>query len=194
MLLPLTTSLLIETLHKNNNDDKSLINTLSHTERRIFREALNTNRFSRHHGDNGSISRLQSFGVVLNLFARTAVNLLLELVELAGDVSSVTVQHRGITLADLPGVVQNDLSSEIFCCHRWVILTVTSHVSTTDFLDGHVFNVEADVITGQSLGQRLVVHLHRLHLSGQVGRSEGDNHTRLDDAGLNTANRYGSDT
>ena len=75
-----------------------------------------------------------------------------------------------------------------------VVLAVSCDVSTTDFLDGHVLDVEADVVAGDSLGQRLVVHLHRLDLSGQVGGSEGDDHAGLQETSLNTADGYSSDT
>ena len=76
----------------------------------------------------------------------------------------------------------------------WVVLAVTSHVSTTDFLDGHVLDVEANVVTRNSLGQRLVVHLHRLHLSGQVAGSKGDDSAGLQDTSLHTAHGYSSNT
>ena len=76
----------------------------------------------------------------------------------------------------------------------WVVLAVSSNESTTDFLDRHVLDVEANVVTGGSLGHRLVVHLHSLHLSGQVGGSEGDEHTGLQDPSLNTTDGYSSNT
>ena len=74
----------------------------------ILGEALDTHGFSRHHDDDGGISRLESLGVVLKLLPGTTVDLLLELAELAGDVSSVAIQHGGVTLGDLSGVVQDD--------------------------------------------------------------------------------------
>ena len=67
------------------------------------------------------------------------------------------------------------LGGEVISFHGWVVLAVSSNVSTTDFLDRHVLDVEANVVTGGSLGHRLVVHLHSLHLSGQVGGSEVTN-------------------
>ena len=42
------------------------------------------------------------------MFTGTAVALLLDLRELAGDVRSVAVQHRRVAVADLPRVVQHD--------------------------------------------------------------------------------------
>lgn len=83
------------------------------TKRRIVREALNTHGFARDHINDGSISRFQEFGAILQLFARTTINLLFELSELACNVSSMAIQHRGITSADLARVVQdNNLSNQ----------------------------------------------------------------------------------
>lgn len=74
----------------------------------VLREALHTHGLARDHKNNGSISRFESLGVVLKLLARTTVDLLLELSKLAGNVSSVAVQHWGIALRDLTRVVQDD--------------------------------------------------------------------------------------
>jgi len=78
------------------------------TKRGVGREALHTHGLARDHVNNGSISRFKSLGVVLKLLARTTVDFLLELSKLAGDVSSVAVQHWGVALRDLPRVVQDD--------------------------------------------------------------------------------------
>lgn len=67
-------------------------------------------RLTRFHVDDGGITRLDLLGVVLQLLARSAIDLLQELLELAGDVSGVTVDNRRVTLTDLTRVVQdNDL-------------------------------------------------------------------------------------
>lgn len=78
------------------------------TKRGVLGETLHTHGLSRNHHDDGSISRFQGLGVVLHLLARTAINFLLQLSKLAGNVSSVTVQHRCIPSLDLTRVVQND--------------------------------------------------------------------------------------
>ena len=85
------------------------------------------------------------------------------------------------------------LGSEVVSCHGGVVLAVASHVPAADLLDRHVLDVEADVVTGESLRQRLVVHLHRLDLSGHVAGSEGDDGAGFQDAGLNAADGDGSD-
>ena len=76
----------------------------------------------------------------------------------------------------------------------WVILAVASNKATADFLYRHILDVEAHVVSRDSFGQRLVVHLHRLHLSGQVYRSKSDNHAWLENASFHTTNRYSSNT
>jgi len=78
------------------------------TERRIVREALDTHGFARDHINDGSISRFQEFGAILQLLARTTINLLFELSEFARNVSGVAIQHRSITSANLARVVQDN--------------------------------------------------------------------------------------
>lgn len=96
------------------------------TERRIIREALNTHGFARDHINDGSISRLQEFGPILQLLARTTINLLLELSKFAGNVSSMAIQHRGIASADLARVVQdNDLRNKESQVRRGEFSTLT---------------------------------------------------------------------
>lgn len=109
--------------------------------------------------------------------------------------SSVAIQNRGISVGDLSRMVHDDdLSSEVLSSLGWVVLGVTANVSTTDILDGNVTDVESDVVTGQSLGQLLVMHFDGLDVSGNSGGSEGDVHVGLQDTGLDTANRDGSNT
>lgn len=85
-----------------------MLDTHSHTQWRILREALHTHGFSRDHVYNGGVSRLEAFGVVFQLLARAAIDLLLKLGKLAGDMSRMTVYHRRITSTDLSWVIQDD--------------------------------------------------------------------------------------
>merc|ERR1719449_58652 len=68
-----------------------------------------------------------------------------------------------------------------------LVLGVRGDVSSLDVLHGDVLDVEADVVSGHGLGERLVVHLDGLDLGGQHVGGEGDDHPGLDDAGLNSA-------
>lgn len=138
---------------------------------------------------------LDGLGEVLKLLARTTVDLLLDLVELASDVGGVAVEHRRVAVGNLAGVVQDDdLSQEALRTLGGVVLGVTAHVATADILDGDVLDVEADVVTGDGLLQLLVVHLNGLDLSCHHGGSKGDDHAGLQSAGLNTADGHRANT
>ena len=78
------------------------------TQRRVLGEALHTHGLPRDHVHDGGVPGLEGLGVVLQLLPRAAVDLLLELGELAGDVGGVAVQHGGIASADLARVVEDD--------------------------------------------------------------------------------------
>lgn len=89
-------------------DANQQISTSLLTEWRVLGEAFHAHRLAGNHVDDGSISRLERFGIVLQLLAGAAVYLLLQLCELAGDVSGVAVQHRSVAGADLARVVEDD--------------------------------------------------------------------------------------
>merc|ERR1719433_1299560 len=107
----------------------------------------------------------------------------------------MAVEHRRVSVADLARVIEdNDLGSEIRNSGCWLVLGVGGDISSLDVLDGDVLDVEANVVSGNSLGERLVVHLHGLDLSGQHVGGEGDNHSWLDDTSLNSADGHCSNT
>lgn len=107
----------------------------------------------------------------------------------------MAVKNRGVAVANLARVVDdNDLGVEGGAAHGGVVLGVTSDVTTADFLDRNVLHVEADVVTGETLRELLVVHLNGLDFSGDVGGSKGDDHAGLDDTSLNTTDGHRSDT
>lgn len=165
------------------------------TERRVVSEGLNTHGLGGNHLDDGGVTRLDELGGGLNGLAGTAVNLLNKLGELAGDVGSVAVEDGCVTGTDLTRVVQDDnLGVEGVATLGGVVLGVTGNVTTTDLLDGDVLDVEADVVTGKTLGELLVVHLDGLDLSGDTSGGEGDDHTTLDGAGLDTADGHRANT
>merc|ERR1719282_792878 len=144
---------------------------------------------------NGGITGLDGFGVGLGGLTGTPVNLLLDLLELASDVSSVAIQNGTVSVADLSRMVQdNDLGGEVLSGTSGVVLGVGGDVSSLDVLDGNVLDVEANVVSGHGLGQRLVVHLYGLDFSGQVVRGEGNDHAGLDDTGRHTADGHSSNT
>lgn len=108
---------------------------------------------------------------------------------------SVAVEDGRVTGTNLTGVVEDDdLGVEAVAALGGVVLGVTGNVATTDLLDGDVLDVEADVVTGETLGKLLVVHLDGLDLSGDTSGGEGDDHAGLDDTGLNTTDGNRADT
>ena len=58
----------------------------------------------------------------------------------------------------------------------------------------NTLDVEADVVTGETLLELLVVHLDGLHLSGDVRGSERDDHAGLDDTSLDTTDGHRANT
>ncbi len=130
-----------------------------------------------------------------SLLVLRSIDLGQQLVEPAGDVRSVAVQHGGVARLDLPRVVQDDhLGVEGRDFFGRVVLGVGGDIAPADVLDGEALDVEAHVVTGDGLGHRLVVHLDRLDLRGLAARGEGDAHARLQDPGLDSANRHGPDS
>jgi hypothetical protein len=157
------------------------------TKRGVVGEGLNAHGLGGNHLDDGGVTRLDELGVGLGSLTGTAVDLLEELRELAGNVGGVAVEDGSVTGTNLTGVVQdNDLGVEGLGTLGGVGLGVTGNVATTDLLDGDVLDVEADVVTGNTLSKLLVVHLDGLDFSGDTSGGEGDDHTGLDDTSLDT--------
>jgi len=181
--------------------DDTNSNGLSHVtdgetaKRRILGECLNAHGLGRNHLDDGSITRLDELGRSFDRLASTTVNLLQELGELAGNVGGVAVEDWCVTSTDLTRVVEdNDLGVERLSTLWWVVLGVTSDVTTANFLYGNVLDVESDVVTWKTLDELFVVHFDGLDFSGDTSWGEGDDHTGLDNTGLNTTDWYSADT
>ena len=182
-----STSGLLDSLDDTNSNSLTHVADGEAAQRRVVGESLHAHGLGGNHLNDGRVTRLDELRVGLNRLAGTAIDLPLELRELASDVSSVAIEDRGVTSTNLARVVENnDLGLEGSSTKSGVILGVRGNVSTTNFLDGNVLHVETNVVTGETLGQLLVVHLHGLDFSGDVGRSESHDHTRLDDTSLDT--------
>ncbi len=158
-------------------------------------KGLNTHGLGGNHLDDGSVTRLDELGGVFDRLAGTAIDLLEELGELAGNVGSVAIEDGCVTSTDLTGVVEdNDLGVERLGTLGRVVLGVTGNVTTTDLLDGDVLDVEADVVSGDTLDKLFVVHFDGLDFSGDTSGSEGDDHTGLDDTSLDTTDGHRANT
>ena len=114
---------------------------------------------------------------------------------LASNVSGVAIKDGAVAVGHLSGVVEDDdLGGEVSHTSGGLVLGVGGDISSLDVLDGDVLDVEANVVSGDSLGEGLVVHLHGLDLSGQLVGGEGDDHAGLDDTSLNTTHGDCSNT
>lgn len=184
-----------DTLDNTDSDSLAHITDSETSKRWVVGESLNTHWLGWNHLDDGGITRLDELGVVLNALTGTSVNLLQDLRELAGNVGSVAIQDWSVTSTDLTRVVKDDdLGVEGLGSLWWIVLGVTSDVTTTDLLDGDVLDVEADVVTWDTLDKLLVMHLDGLDFSGDTSWGEGDDHTGLDDTGLNTTDWHRANT
>jgi hypothetical protein len=161
----------------------------------VVGESLNTHGLRWHHLHDSGITRLDELGGALSGLAGTAIDLLEEFGEFAGDVGSVAIQHWSVSSTDLAGVVKDDdLGVERLGTLWWIVLGVTSNITTANFLDGNVLDVEADVVTWKTFDELFVVHFDGLNFSGDASWGEGNDHAGLDDTGLDTADWYSSDT
>jgi len=162
---------------------------------RIFGECFDAHWLRWNHLDNGSITRLDKFRTLLNGLAGTAIDLLEQLRELASNMGGMAIEDGGIASTDLARVVEdNDLGIEAVAAFGRVVLRIASNIATTNLLDGDVLDVEADIVTRDTLNKLLVVHLDRLDFGGHTGRCKGDDHTSLDDTSLDTADGNCADT
>jgi hypothetical protein len=75
-----------------------------------------------------------------------------------------------------------------------VVLGVRRDVPSASILDGHVLDVEADVVTGKTSLELLMMHFDGLDLRSHVGTRERDDHAALDRPSLHTADGHGTDT
>jgi len=181
--------------------DDTNSNGLSHvtngetTKRWVVSESLDTHGLGWNHLDDGSITRLDKFGGVLDGLSGSSIDLLEELGELASNVGCMAIEDWCVASTNLTGVVEDDdLSIEGLSGLWWIVLGVTSNVTTADFLDGDVLDVEANIVTWKTLDELFVVHLDRLDFGSDTSRGEGDNHTGLDYTSLNTTDRNRANT
>ena len=91
-------------------------------------------------------------------------------------------------------VEDDDLGVERVASLGGIVLGVTADVTTSNFLDRDVLDVESDVVTWETLDESFVVHFDGLDFRGDVRGGKGDDHAGLDDTGLDTTDWNCSDT
>jgi len=176
-------------------------NSLSHitnsktSKRSIFREGLNNHGLGGLKGYHACITVLNELRVGFHGLTGTAIHLLVNVLELGGDVGGVAIENWAVTVLDLTRVRHDDnLGGEGFNTLGWIISVVRAYKSSLDVLYGNVLTVETNVVSGNSLGKRFMMHLYRLNLSGKTRRGEAYNHSGLKYTGLNTSYRHSTDT
>ena len=163
--------------------------------RRVRGEILDNHGLGGDQSDDASISILDELGVGLHGLTGTSVDLLVDVLELGGDMGGVAIKDGGVSVLDLAGVGHDDnLGGERLGALGRVIGIVGGDISSLDLLDGNVLAIESNVVTGGGLGERLVMHLNRLHLRHKAAGGEAARHTGLDDTSLDTANGHCPDT
>ena len=165
------------------------------TKRSVGGESLDDHRLGGDELDHGGILGFNVLGLILSDGTSTLVDLGSELRELASDMASVAIEDGGVSVLDLTWMVEDDdLGDEHLGVSAWVVLGVGSDVASLDILDGEILDVEADVVTWESLLDLLVMHLDGLDLGGGVHGAEGDDHTGTEGTSLDTTDGYCSDT
>ncbi|EDZ68717.1 hypothetical protein AWRI1631_163370 [Saccharomyces cerevisiae AWRI1631] len=133
--------------------------------------------------------------MVFQLLTRSSVVLFQQFVESTSNVSSVTIQNWRVTSRDLTWMVQNnDGSVERSATLWWIVLSVTTDVTSSDFLNGNVLDVETNVVTWNTLFQLFVMHFNGLDFSGNTSWGKSNNHTWLDDTGFNSTDWHSTNT
>mmetsp|Transcript_2520 Transcript_2520/g.9506 ORF Transcript_2520/g.9506 Transcript_2520/m.9506 type:complete len:484 (+) Transcript_2520:83-1534(+) len=184
-----------------NRQDNSNSNGLSHitnsesSEWSVLLEGLTNHWFGWYELSQASISLLDNLWILLQNFSGTFVHLLQQFVESASDVRGVAIQYWGVSLLDLTWVIEDDdLSSESCSSLCWVLGGVGYNISSLYLLHGNVSYVETNIVSRNSLWNRLVMHLNGFNLRDNLGWCEVNLHTWFDDTGLNTSNWNCSDT
>merc|ERR1719454_172374 len=122
------------------------------SEKSFYAHGLRRNQF-----DNGGISRFDRFGIGFGGLSGTTIDLFLDLVKFASNVSGVTIQDWRVSVANLSGVVENDnLGGKVLGTDSGLVLRVGGDISTLDILDRDVLDAESDIVSGDSFGQGFV--------------------------------------
>jgi hypothetical protein len=133
--------------------------------------------------NNGGITGLDFRWVEFHDFTGSSIDLFLDFVESASDMGGVAIEDWSVTFLDLTWVVQDDdLGIEGFGFLGWIFFGVGAYVASFDVFDGDVLDVKSDVVTWNTFGKGLVVHLDGFDFGGDVGWSEGADHTGFDDS------------
>ena len=188
-------SLLGDLLDDSDSDGLSHVSDGESSEWSVGGEGLDNHWLLWDELNHSGIVGLDVLWLILSNLTVTSVDLGSDLGELASNMGGMAIKDWGVSVLDLTWMVEDDnLGDEHLGVSAWVVLGVGSDVASLDILDGEILDVEADVVTWESLLDLLVMHLDGLDLGGGVHGAEGDDHTGLDEASLDTADGHCSNT
>merc|ERR1719149_228758 len=145
--------------------------------------------------DDGGISGLDEFWELLGNLTSSLVHLVLDLSELASNMASMAIEDWRVTVHDLTWMVHDDnLSLEVVSVLSWLSLGIGGDVTSLDIRAGKTLNVETNIVSRNSFGDLLVMHLDGFAIGGGTDWSEGDGHVWLDDTGFDSTDWDCSDT
>jgi hypothetical protein len=139
------------------------------SERGILLERFNTHGFGGSHDGEARVSRFNEFGVSFKFFTGSSINFLSDFFEFNGNVGGVAIQDGGISVLDLTGVVKNDnLSEESNSGSGRIFFGVRGNISSFNFFDGNIFNIETDIVSWNGFSELFVMHFNGFDISGFV--------------------------
>jgi hypothetical protein len=107
----------------------------------------------------------------------------------------MAIQNRGISILNLTGVIKNDnLSKEGNSFSGWVCFSVTGNISSFNFFNRNIFDIETDVVTWDGFSQLFVMHFNGFNICGLIRGGEVDGHTGFEDSGFDSSDGDSSDT
>ncbi|CAG5095511.1 Protein of unknown function [Cotesia congregata] len=103
------------------------------------------------------------------------------------------------TIAASPDLMAFGFSSVVFPVRRSHFSLISANlqaidVTTTQFLDRDVLNVETNVVSGDGLSEGFVMHFYGLNFSGKSSGGESNNHTWFQQTSFDTTDWYCSNT
>jgi len=183
--------LLLHSLDHTHSNRLPHITNSKTTKWRVLGKSFHGHGLGGNHLHKPCIPILQKLRLFLQLLAWSPIHLRQDLSKLHRDVGGMAIQHWCIPISNLTRVVHDDnLGGEIGRFLGRIVLRVRRNIPSLQVLHRNVLHIEPYVVSGMSLQQRLVVHLYRLHLSGQTSGSECHHHTRLDNTRLHSSHRH----
>jgi hypothetical protein len=128
---------------------------------RILRVCLHAHRLGGFHQDNGRVPVFDELGVILSNLSSLFVNLSLNLDELACDVCSVAINYWCVSVFYTSRMVDhNHLGQERFGSLGRLVAGLPTDMASLYVFHQHTLNVAANIVTGNTLRDRGVIHLN----------------------------------